>query len=1465
MAMSGEEIILGGKTYRDVRSLGSGAMARAYAATLDSYPVVIKRLSDRWQADSPDAEGFRKESTVLRTLNAVEDEEWPLLRSAVERAQRAASTGMRRVIVALLDDGIDENGRPYQVQEMAPPAVEVIPVIDLQSESRALAILQRVAQGIALAHQHGFALSDFEPRTKLDRVRVRWPEGGAEPEVRLIDWNITGGADLFARDLFYFGQHAYHLLAGQLLELESDGKPPHTLGMGTPTWNLLSEASHLLLSRLLQRDEARRYRSAADLTADLTWLMETFELARASSLLDRLRFRILEARGQDRYDRMLAAADLALRYDLSPGLRQNFKQWRDQAREELDKELWQPIAMARISLLAKQFSQADINFSRVLSNLDPRSEPARLARYLRLQARVGQFLRDRTGGDPTLLNEWALLNQGVQYLIDRAWDDAAQMLQRVGEYRPELLNEAAFRDLRALATGGQALNHANEVQVRAQPLEADAQRADWAAIEEKKLATLHEANDVLDTAIKSAPAELVLDDRRQQIERELKNRQRWLRAVNEAEAALRDQQYRAAEDLLNQVLYENPQHFRALFLLPKAQSLTRSQQLKADCRKQLAQGNYAEALTLGHDALQLFSADTEARDLVGWAEAGQLAQQRFLADLRSANDFILPDLDAAIAVMQRLRSWPQSPLKNVLRQIDAAASPAPLPVEATLVLSPSLQATWEEVEGAIAAERDLRVKVSLDGTLHKYWDASYPDTDTIDKARTEIERVRGWANDAQRQRLDAWQAKFNAYRDQLRRVRQTVAQIGDPTAEPAARLETGLGLLESLSGDLPGPMMENVARLRNLAETCRDQPDQVRGINAVDKPPLLDLQNLFKGAWQDGRVAEAEKAYRASDFERVLEIAAHVQRVLSQLPPALITLRDRANDALGKRVVARDEHSRLVGEGKTAPGELVALYRMPHKDDRGAEVQEIRTWVIGQWRKLLQAQDEVGKTLDLARQANELLRAGPPMSNGPALGVDLPRDQRQLEMLQATADRMIAFAKTPFASSASDLDGLADRLSALHDYFEAWVVQSQINRWHAQTVDFLRQRLSAAASEAEQALHFGSLESGLQSIASARSLARHEQWQAELQPELLALTEMETQINGRIAQYRDEVERRAAERRAAEIAQNKVTDLVVALEAGNPAWGTKAAEDAIERTNGDVPVQEAALIAILQDCRVLQARAAALRQQPQAARGFAQALYARLGWLSGRMPLSGDGRLRARWNTQQESLQSEVITIGQGLAAMLKGEMDSVVAQHANDLTDLRELYWEARWSREALEDVTSPLKGSKETGDQLTAALRAADGLPAYVLNSETFQASVGDAVNGDAARLQVVHDTLIRQGDWLEACHDRPPDVHLPDERSSRYAPAGTNLVDTVRHLLQAVESILGDAEQRPSQTIEPISGDWEQDPSSAVESEQKEQGLAEVTKQLTAKAELLKWLIDQPIVTAKDLTNGEVANDR
>ncbi|MBK9095371.1 MAG: hypothetical protein IPM84_21975 [Anaerolineae bacterium] len=1369
MATSGEEIILGGKVYRDVRSIGSGAMARAYAATLDVYPVVIKRLSDRWQTDSPDAEGFRKESTVLRTLNAAEDEEWPLLRSAEERVRRAASTGMRRVIVALLDDGVDENGRPFQVQEMAPPAVEVIPVIDLQSESRVLAVLQRVAQGMALAHQHGFALSDFEPRTKLDRVRVRWPAGGAEPEVRLIDWNITGGSDKFANDLFYFGQHAYHLLAGQLLELENDGKPPHTLGMGAPTWNLLSEASHLLLSRLLQRDEARRYRSAADLAADLAWLMETFELARASSLLDRLRFRILEARGQDRYDRMLAAADLALRYDLSPGLRQNFKQWRDQAREELDKELWQPIAMARISLLAKQFSQADINFSRVLSNLDPRSEPARLARYLRLQARVGQFLRDRTGADPTLLNEWALLNQGVQYLIDRAWDDAAQMLQRVGEYRPDLLNEAAFRDLRALATGGQALNHANDVQVRAQPLEADAQRADWTAIEEKKLAALHEASDVLDTAIKGAPAELVLDDRRQQIERELKNRQRWLRVVNEADAALRDQQYTNAEDRLNQVLHENPQHFRALFLLPKAQSLTRSQQLKADCRKQLALGNYAEALNLGRDALQLFPADTEARGLVSWAEAGQLVQQRFLTDLRSAGDLIVPDLDAASAVVQRLRDWPRSPLQTLLRQIDAAASPASLPAEATLVLSPSQQATWEEVEKAVAAERYQRVNMPLTGTLQKNWDASYSDTANITEARMEIERVRRWANDAQRQALDGWQARFDAYQNQLRRVQQEVVQIGNsPDGSATARLAVCLNLLESLPGDLPRRMTEDVTRLRDLGETCRDQPDQVRGANVVDKPPLLDLQNLFKSAWLNGRVAEAEKAYRASDFERVLEIAAHVERVLSQLPLALITLRDRANDALQKRKAAGMERSRQAGAAGADPGQLIALYRMPHEDDRGAEVQEIRTWVIGQWRKLLRAQTEIDQALDLARQAHMAFRAGALSNHATAADVDFAADERHLEMLQATAGQVDAVAIV----SASDLDNLAIRLSTLHGYFEGWGVQPQIKRWQVRIVNFLRQRLTDAAQEAEQALRFKSFESGLQSITSARSLARHEHWQAELNLDLQRLQEIENQIRAGIEKNQRIQEQQREKEQALRSVQQQTTDLMGALERGNPAWGTAAARESIEQLQRSPLIEEAGLTGVLQDCQTIQSRAAALLQQPQAARGFAQTLQARLIVRDRRLSPNPNSRVLMRWNTQQESLQNEMLDLGQRLAATLQSEVDRVVTQSEFDATDLVQLYWEARWCREALEDAEQ-LDGKDATIKRLTGALRDADRLPASVLTSEAFRNLAREGIDGDEPQRAATGTILDRMQTWLTQSQERPAGVDLPDERGVRYQP--------------------------------------------------------------------------------------------
>ena len=344
--------------------------------------------------------------------------------------------------------------------------------------------------------------------------------------------------------------------------------------------------------------------------------------------------------------------------------------------------------------------------------------------------------------------------------------------------------------------------------------------------------------------------------------------------------------------------------------------------------------------------------------------------------------------------------------------------------------------------------------------------------------------------------------------------------------------------------------------------------------------------------------------------------------------------------------------------------------------------------------------------------------------------------------------------------------------------------------------------------EAEQALRSGPLESGLQSIASARDLVRHRYWQAELQPELQTLADTDNQIKERIEQDRAAQAQQREKQRAVENVQQQMSDLINALEAGNPAWGTTAARDAIEQTNGNPRVQEAGLTGVLKDCQTIQARAAALLQQPQARHGFAEALQARLIVRDRSLPPDSDLRLRMRWNIQQESLQNEILDLGQRLATALKGEVDRVVTQSELDLTDAVQLYWEARWCLAALEDAAQ-LERKDATIARLTGALRDADRLPASVLTSEVFGNLAYKGSNDDDAQLAAIDAILNHMQAWLTQAQELPAGIGLPDERGGRYQPRweiGADVISEGQRLCQTLRSTHQDVdiEQRLSTLI-------------------------------------------------------------
>jgi len=539
---AGQTILLGRTSYTLTEKLGSGAVADVYRATLAGVPtdVVVKVVR---QDTTPDEEGQRKiegirrEGLVLATLNQAEDPAWGNTLGIPYRVHRAQQTVSQRLVVALFDSGEMASGQPYLIQELAPPALERFEVKTLADERRALSVAHSMARAMALAHQHNLALKDFDPHTKLDRVRVRWLDEEDRFELKLIDWNVTGGPEDVPQDLLYFGGHLYYLLLGRHLVLDVAGRPPADLGgLGVPGWGRLTEGSRQILQRLLHRDPSRRYRGAAKLEADLAWWLDALRQADTPNAVDRLQDRIWQARPQERHDRVLAAADLAQQLNLTTEASRMFELWADQARQELGKETWLLVAEIRVSLLSGAYRAAVEKASTQLRQLDERTEAARMTRVLRLQAQAGYMLKEANqGADIRPTAEWAALTHAANALVQRQWNEARTAILELERLRPETANWQPVLDQLDLAQAGQLLNRAADLSTQADSRRADADRSDWAEIETGHLERLNQAVTLLQQAVELATLEPDFKDRLQAEQAHLELRRALLARYRDAE------------------------------------------------------------------------------------------------------------------------------------------------------------------------------------------------------------------------------------------------------------------------------------------------------------------------------------------------------------------------------------------------------------------------------------------------------------------------------------------------------------------------------------------------------------------------------------------------------------------------------------------------------------------------------------------------------------------------------------------------------------------------------------------------------------------------------------------------------------------------------------------------------------------------------------------------------------------
>lgn len=635
-----QRITFGTASYQIVRPLGNGALAEVYEVLLGGTELraVLKVLRGDRRPGGEEAEGLRHEAQVLRRLNAVEDPASAHLAHVSDRLRYALETEARRQVVMLFDDGEAETGVPFLIQELAPDEFEAPEVASLEDERRILIVMHAVSRVLVLAHSSDLALKDFDPRTKYDRIRVRWLNDGDQPAVKVIDWNVTGRPEDWPDDLFLFGGHFYHLLLGRYLALGADGRPPANLGMGTPAWAQISEGSRQILGRLLHRNPERRYQQAVQLEADLNWLLQMVSLARDPSTLRRLPDQAWNAKAQGRHDRVLAVADLVLRQDATAATRQMLQTLQKEARDKLEDELWHPIAECRSSLLAGLFSQAVACFDRALRTLDPRGEAARLARLLRIQAATGQALKE--GGLANVLEtrEWSYIVQAVTAILDQQWDLAERRMQ-------DLQGNGQVRAILDQARAGRLYGEAMALQDRAREHPADASHEDWLTIYAGKRELLRQAVAKLEEALKLAPDEILFEDALVQVQARIQEREQLQdcyeqvdRYRAEADELLArpeiDRYERATEplrnsvDILRRILDVDGQQFRAQFLMDRQGYRLSFVEAMAKVQSVLAGGHYVEAGERVAAAQHIFRQERSAQNLSTEVIAGASLERR---------------------------------------------------------------------------------------------------------------------------------------------------------------------------------------------------------------------------------------------------------------------------------------------------------------------------------------------------------------------------------------------------------------------------------------------------------------------------------------------------------------------------------------------------------------------------------------------------------------------------------------------------------------------------------------------------------------------------------------------------------------------------------------------------------------------------------------------------------------------
>lgn len=268
-----------------IQNLDTGHASEIHLAQCTDNPdltVAIKRCRRDSQNTEDWALQVGQEISALHHLNTMETPDWSFDMSLRNRLNLTANTVADRTIIQLISV-FDIDGLPAIALEVAPPSI----TSQQLEKSTLINVMHQLAHTIQKVHESGIALTDFDPLTKIPRIR--WSD--KHQQIKIIDWNVTRESeDYKRRDLIFLGRIYFQLLTGYPAwaknEPPVDGLPNRKneyaldiTGAGSDKWANIESATRTVIERLMIEESNDAITSADQLASAMDWVKQLSDLS----------------------------------------------------------------------------------------------------------------------------------------------------------------------------------------------------------------------------------------------------------------------------------------------------------------------------------------------------------------------------------------------------------------------------------------------------------------------------------------------------------------------------------------------------------------------------------------------------------------------------------------------------------------------------------------------------------------------------------------------------------------------------------------------------------------------------------------------------------------------------------------------------------------------------------------------------------------------------------------------------------------------------------------------------------------------------------------------------------------------------------------------------------------------------------------------------------------------------------